>query len=113
MPIPVYSTQFGFWQDETGVVAVVNETSSVWVIRQITMYNGNLAEVVTATVADGRTNAVFFAANRNGDPGPWYETWEGRVVIPPSTPDVSQGFAWVTSGFPIDVYIGGYTLPGS
>lgn len=110
MPIPVYSTRFGSWHHETGLVNVVNDTGLVWVVRYMSAYNGNFAEVTTLAVGDYATGATVWAPNVNMAPGGWWYDWHGRWVIPPFDGSTTQGFGWETSGFPIDLYIGGYEL---
>ena len=107
---PVYSRNFGIWKHQTGEVDVANLTGNIWVIRQVTFYNGNLTELNYAWLFDGHTGANLVQANAAGDPGTWWFSWEGRIVIPPSDDETLQGFGWVSGGFPIDVYVGGYEL---
>jgi hypothetical protein len=77
-----------------------------WVIRDISMWNGNLLEVVDASVTTVGGAAI---AHGNGPEiaGQWYFHEEGRWVLPDAGPD---GFFQLHATFPVDFVISGYAL---
>lgn len=107
MSRPVYSFRFGVWQHQTGTVSVENTGPDTWIIRQVTVWNGNLAEVNTFALGDLSTGAVLLHYNEGSSPGQWFFSWEGRLVIPPGE---GNGFIWESGGFPVDVSVQGYVL---
>jgi len=74
-----------------------------WIIRDISIYNGNLAEVVNASVTtvDATNLAV---ANADDNVGQWYFHEEGRWVIPDGE------FFQLHATFACDFVISGYEL---
>jgi hypothetical protein len=106
----VYSARLGQWRDLPGPVNLVNDSGQLWVIRQVLVYNGNTLEVVSFQMGDYATGATWLYFNNNVTPGTWYYAFEGRIVVPPSTEEVSNGFGWESNGFGLDVYVGGYAL---
>lgn len=78
---------------------------SIWVVRNITMYNGNEVPLVTASVS--ATDGITVFANQ------WIAVtgsvvWNGRIVL-----DQPGDFIQLHATFGVDFWVSGYQLtPG-
>jgi hypothetical protein len=80
-------------------------TGQLWVVRDISVYNGNSAVIVDAslTTYDG---VVLWAAHWDPlDPINAWQHAEVRQVVPSPL-----GFLQAHATFPVDLYISGYSL---
>jgi hypothetical protein len=106
---PVYSSQFELARDTTAHALDPVPEGFLWVLRQITVYNGNaLSAEVFWQLAELVSGAIFVEIDWGaGETGA--QSWDGRIVLPPG-----QGLSWhadaLTGSFGVDVYLGGYVL---
>jgi hypothetical protein len=106
---PVYSTQFALAKDSIADALDPVPPGQVWILRQVTVYNGNLlSSFVYWQLSELDSGAIF--VELDWDPGvTGAQWWTGRLVLSPG-----QGFVWhsaaETGDAGVDVYLGGYTL---
>lgn len=76
-----------------------------WIIRDITAYNGNLLQIVDASVTTIDGIVLWQQSWTPGvGPDPWQHV-EGRWVV-----DDSGGFVQLHATFPVDFLLNGYVL---
>lgn len=103
----LYSTSFAIVQGGVGDSDPYPVPAGFrWVIRDISIWNGNLAEVVDASVTT-KDGAALCHGNAVETVGQWYFHQEGRWVLPDAGPD---GFFQLHATFPCDFVISGYQL---
>lgn len=109
MAVPVYSRHFWTSHDATSGPALFPDTSSVFVVRQIQVYNGNSLSFDLAWVLEETTTSTILMTFTWTIDEVAQKYWEGRIVIEPGF-----GMAWFTTSVEgasgVDVHVAGYQL---
>jgi hypothetical protein len=101
----IYSTLIAHFSHASGDSAALSPPAGyIWVVRDISVYNGNLLEDVQASVTG--IDATTLWMHEWLTAGGWAHD-EGRWVIPA---EAEGGFLQCHATFPCDFYISGYAL---
>jgi hypothetical protein len=100
----LYSTMFANFRGASGDSAPLEPPDgTLWVVRDVSIWNGNLAVVTAASITT--TDATTLCqANASFSIGAWWFHAEVRWVIPPGH------FIQLHADFPCDFYVCGYQL---
>jgi hypothetical protein len=100
----VYSVVIYGWHAQVGDSdPIENPSGELWIIRDISCWNGNLAEVTDSSITTNDEIAICHT-NANEVIGQYWFHQEGRWVIPPGN------FLQFHATFPVDWYVSGYSL---
>lgn len=102
----LYSTLICHLRGLTGdSSALTPPPDDLWVVRDISVYNGNTLENVAASIT-GIDGVVIWSHSWSalGSDSPWQHQ-EGRWVVP-----AEGGFLQCHATFPVDFYVSGYAL---
>ena len=102
-----YSQQFLVYTDSSPSVLYEVPPGYLADIRQVTAYSEAAIGGLTVSIQDSGEAPACIVVALVGAAAPWYQAWEGRVVVP------SQGFisiAWSGASSGLNAYVGGFLL---